>query len=442
MTELMKNENDQIIKNMLNRTFFQAWKLENIGKAEYQNYAKLELQVNAICDLKCKYCYYAKFKKDLYPAKISTKTNVLNNLDIVLRWLRKNNFYPDIELFSGELFFQDIGFEVLERIIDWQNESDVRKPIVIPSNMSFLYDDEKIKRMESLFEKSKDRIFLSCSVDGKYSDSNRPFINGKVRDDDYYDRMFKFAKKWQFGFHPMIYNERIEDWKENWLWWQSNMKKYEIPFNQIYLLEVRNAEWNKKQIKEFYNLVRFLVNWTWNHLKDNIPPEEFPLYVFRNKLFNLFNMFTTTNRGLGCSMQSTIQLRLGDLTTSVCHRAAYKSHNLWKFITDGKEIVDVEAINYNLAIAAASYDFRNSPYCTYCSIRELCTGQCLGSMYETNGDPFIPIPTVCALEHAKVAGMLDELIELGLFPHFYSWAERKQKSMKVYKDYFYKGDIK
>jgi len=138
-------------------------------------------------------------------------------------------------------------------------------------------------------------------------------------------------------------------------------------------------------------------------------------------------------------MQSTMQMRLGDLTTSVCHRAAYKAHNLWKFTTDDKEITGIESMNYNLAIAAASFDFRNSPFCSYCSIREFCTGQCLGAMYETNGDPFMPIPTVCALEHAKIAAILDELKELGLHQYFYTWSKPKQESMRAYYNFFQEG---
>ena len=433
MSELMKKENDQIMQNFLNRTFFSAWKLENKGKEKYANYDKLEVQINAACDLKCKYCYYAKYKKDLYPSDISKHSLILKNLDMLLLWLKENDLYPQLEIFSGEPFFQNIGFEVLEKLIDWNNKNECRAPIVVPTNYSFIFDEDKIERLEKLFEKSKERIFLSCSVDGKYCDENRPFINGKIRDDKYYDRMFEFSKKHNFGFHPMLYSENIELWKDNWLWFQDNFKKHGMMFDQIYLLEVRNVEWSSKQLKEFYKFIRFLINWSWNHVKDFVAPEKFPRFVFDKKLFNIFNMFATTSRGLGCSMQSAMQLRLGDLTTSVCHRAAYKQHNMWKFITDGEKITDIEAINYNLAIAAASFDFRNSPYCNYCSIRELCTGQCLGSMFETNGDPFMPIPTVCALEHAKVAGILDELKALGLSHHFYSWTSPlKQKSLKIY----------
>lgn len=435
MTDLMIKENNQIVRNFLNRTFFEAWKPKNKGKEKYGNYKGLELQINGFCDLKCDYCYYAKYQDELYPSSIAKKSTILKHLDMVLNWLDENGLEPELELFSGELFFQEIGYEVLERVIDWQNKNNNTNPIMVPTNYSFILDEKKIERLEALLNKSKGRVFLSCSVDGKFSDSNRSFIDGTLRTDSYYNRMFEFSKKWNYGFHPMVHFKNIENWKENWLWWQENFKKYEIPFDNIYVLEVRNGGWNKKQLKEFYDFIRFLVNWTWNHVKDFVAPEKFPMYVFDNKLFNLFNMFSTMSRGLGCSMQSTAQLRLGDLTTSVCHRAAYKGHNLWRFKTDDTKILDIEAINYNLMVAVASLDYKNSPFCNYCSIRGLCSGQCLGAMYEVNKDPFIPIPTVCALEHAKVAGMLDELKELGLSQYFYDWSKPKQASIKLYYEY-------
>jgi radical SAM protein with 4Fe4S-binding SPASM domain len=440
MRKNLKEENNELIKNFLDRTFFSAWKLENQNDHKYLNYNKLEIQVTSACDLKCKYCYYAKYHKDLYPPKISKKSLILKNLDMLLDWLDKNNLYPAIEIFSGELFIQEVGFEVLERLIDWHNSRKIFKTIVVPTNFSFLFDENKTKRIEKLIKKANGRVFLSASIDGKYCDSNRPFINKKVRDDEYYKKVFKFSKKYGYGFHPMIYSENIEKWKDNWLWFQENFEKYDIPFSNIYLLEVRNKEWNKKQINEYYKFIRFLVNWTWNYLNKFVVAEKFPEYLHANKLFNTLNIFSTVGRGLGCSMQSTVQLRLGDLTTSVCHRAAYKQHNTWRFLTDGKKITDIEALNYNLAIAAASFDFKSSPFCSYCTIRDFCNGQCLGSMFETNGDPFMVIPTVCAVEHARVAAILDELKELDLTKHFINWSGVKKGSIKLYYDYFSKQE--
>jgi len=443
MQNSMKEENNHLIKSFLERTFFSAWKNPTCTEEKYQNYKSLELQVNALCDLDCKYCYYAKFKKDLYPAKISKSSLVLKNLDIVLDWLEQNKYYPEIEIFSGEPFFQEVGFQSLEKILNWQIKNKVTNTIMIPTNFSFIWDEKKIDRIESLIERAKQnniRIFLSCSVDGKYCDKNRPYIDGRIRSDEYYNRMFEFCKKWDFGFHPMIYNEEIEHWKDNWLWFQENFEKYKISFSRIYLLEVRNGEWTKKQLQEFYKFIRFIINWTYNHLKDIVPLEAFPQCTFENRLFNIFQMFSTVGRGLGCSAQSTIQLRLGDLTTSVCHRAAYKPHELWKFVTKDDKIVDIESLNHNLAISVAALDTKNLPFCETCTIREFCTGQCLGASVEINSDPFLVIPTVCALEHAKVSAILDELWDLGLWHHYYDWTILpKQRSMKLYYNYF-KGE--
>lgn len=440
MTSLMKMEDNQLTENFLNRTFFEAWKPENKDNILYGNYQALELQINAACDLKCKYCYYAKYKNELYNPSIAKHSVTLKNLDMVLNWLTENNYHPNIEIFSGEPYMQEIGFKVTERIAEWRKENNVKTNFMVPTNFTFLFDDERTKRVEDMIEKADGELCLSASVDGKYCDANRPFSNGKTfRDDAYYDKLFAFVAKHRYAFHPMIYGENIEHWKDNWLWFQENMKKHDIPFTAIYLLEVRNVEWTRQQLKEFYKFIRFVVNWSWNHVKDNVSPNNFPRFVFDHKLFNLFSMFGTVGRGLGCSMESTVQLRLGDLTTSVCHRAAYKPHNLWKFVTSNDKIVGVETLNPNLLLACNSFDFRSAPYCTYCSIRDLCNGQCLGAMYETHADLFTPIPTVCALEHMKVAAMLDELKELDLFQHFYNLVNMdKKKSLKVYDQIFSK----
>ena len=98
MKSLMQRADDQLIENFLQKTFFSAWKPENKDVTKYQNYKTLELQVNAACDLKCKYCYYAKYKNELYPPSIAKHSLTLKNLDIVLNWLTENNYRPNLEV--------------------------------------------------------------------------------------------------------------------------------------------------------------------------------------------------------------------------------------------------------------------------------------------------------------------------------------------------------
>jgi radical SAM protein with 4Fe4S-binding SPASM domain len=426
--DLAKEQNKELVKKFLERTFFKAWKEQYwLEDSKYSNYSSLELIINAICDQNCKYCYYAKNKEFLYPKKISDPRTIMNNLKMVLRWLEKNSYFPKFDLFSGEIFRQNIGFEITETVMDWLIKHKKRSDLVIPTNFSFILSEERTNLVEALIEKGKRNnveLFLSASVDGKYCDENRPFKNNSKRDDNYYDRLFSFCSKYGVSFHPMVYGEKIEQWIDNFVWFQEMFQKHNIPFDALYLLEVRNKDWSLKQIKEFYKFIRFVIRFCFE--KSGVCAKDFPLYVFNNKLFNIFSCFGQTGRGVGCSIQAEVGLRLGDLHEAPCHRLSYNPFLTWKFIVEDNEIVDIEVLNPQMIFAIASLQINNLPFCENCLIKYLCSGQCLGSMYETTKDPFIPIPTVCLLEHAKLAAILDELKELNILHCFFEHLTEKK----------------
>lgn len=441
------NQNKDLLENILDRTFFTAWKNQRYKTDNlYNNYRSLELQINANCNLSCKYCYYDKYKKDLYPADIAKPSLVLHNTRILLNWLEENNLFPEIELFSGEPLVQPISFEIIDLVLDWYIENNITDiNIGLPTNSTFILNEDYLKLTEQLIDKATKnnlRLALSISDDGWYcSNENRPFKDGTKRDEEFYDKLFKLAKKHCCAFHPMVYSNKIELWKDNFLWFQEQFKKYDIPWQSLYLLEVRNVEWTVPQIKEFYKFIRFVVNWTCDMLlKNGVTKNNIPRNVFDMKLFNIFNMFSRMNRGIGCSIQSTMQLRLGDLTTTLCHRNAYEPYNLFKFEAENDKIVGVDPLNIGMMISMYSADANNFPFCETCSIKNLCNKQCLGAMFEVNKNQFIPIPTVCLLEHAKTSAILDELIDLGLLAYFYDFTSKKY-DIKMYLKYF-SGDNK
>jgi hypothetical protein len=47
----------------------------------------------------------------------NNKELIFNNLEILLNWIKKNNYYiPQIELYSGEIWHTDFGLDILEKL--------------------------------------------------------------------------------------------------------------------------------------------------------------------------------------------------------------------------------------------------------------------------------------------------------------------------------------
>lgn len=408
----LKEENSLIVNNLLNKTFFAGWKSPDVTK--YQNYKTLELVINGKCDLACRYCYITRFGDKLYPKEIHQDDVVRKNTKMLLSYLSENGYKPRVEIFSGETLMQNIGYDVLDMAVDFC--SSYKGEIVIPTNMNFVMHDQLFQRYQKIYERAKSldvKIHLSASVDGLYCDVNRPFRNNSLKRD--YDKIFDFASHNSIAFHPMIYCEEIEHWKDNFLWFQSMFKKYKIPWNALYLLEVRNSEWTVEQIREFGKFLKFLVIYIRDKFKD-LPNKKFFRTVLQDKLFNLFGLFFTIGRGTGCSIQSTMQVRLADLSVFPCHRLTYEYFKMYRFLTDDEKVIGIEGINPELAVAHQSMDHSTFPYCQECLLKTLCNGQCLGSMYENSGDLFTPVPNVCLLEHEKVSSIINTLYEIGVFP--------------------------
>ncbi|MFW5794817.1 MAG: hypothetical protein ACOCV1_04970 [Bacillota bacterium] len=106
--------------------------------------------------------------------------------------------------------------DVFDQVLDYFEKDNKERLVVIPTNSSFLANDEKTEYIENRINKSKDynnKIGLSLSIDGKYSDPvTRPHIGNKnFYSDEYYEKVFSFAKRNGYGFHPMIYFDAIEN---------------------------------------------------------------------------------------------------------------------------------------------------------------------------------------------------------------------------------------
>jgi radical SAM protein with 4Fe4S-binding SPASM domain len=167
------------------------------------------------------------------------------------------------------------------------------------------------------------------------------------------------------------------------------------------------------QIRELYEFVRFLVSWYRKLFPDD---EEFIVKSLgAGTGFNILSSpFTTIGRGFGCSLQSCLTLRLGDLTAVPCHRQAYRQFESFRFIKEGGKIVDIEGLNVDYYLTAMTARVKDQPYCETCLVRHLCSGGCPGSQFEATGDSFTPIPSVCKLLHTKLFALLREYKQIGI----------------------------
>lgn len=415
-----KPENQKLGFHFLKNYFFENWKKSDFESKLQTNFHSLELFMSSKCNLSCKYCYLHNFGKDLYPQDKDNSSIILRNLSIFLDWLVKNNMAPySLEYFSGEPLINDALLDGIDLILEkFKNACNKPKHIIIPSNFTFLLERDKRRKVEHLLQKSRliqIPIFLSVSIDGKFCDKNRPFSSGQeLRDDKFYDEVFKFAKKYECGFHPMIYSNLIEKWFSNFLWFQEKFDEFQIPWFNLYLLEVRNSEWSKYTIIEFSKFIRNLILWTFTYrCKSN--NAKFLSFLFDNGGFNILRSpFNYINRGMGCSIQSSLVIRMGDLKIIPCHRTGYPPFELAEFKISKDKIKSIEILNPELLISIYTFHGENQPYCHTCLLKKLCSFGCLGAQFENNGDLFTPIPTVCQLEFVKVWTICSTFEELGI----------------------------
>lgn len=450
-----QTDKDQYLQFLLDALFFSAWSGRRESLKSCHN--EIELQVTPTCNLKCKYCYIQRYGNKIYPEEIRDKEEIIQNASFVLDWLVENRYRIEkMSIFSGSLFSQDVGWKVLEAIFEKYRYADpeIRPQIIsIPTNFTFLIDSEMIARVEEYKERIEAlgiRLHLSGSVEGKYMEQNRPFRRDLeqgnaigqhlyipehpgVRDDDYYERLFQFCIKHHYGFHPMVYSADIELWKKNFFWFQEMFRKYGMLHKRIFLLEVRNFEWNKEQVKDFYNFVKFLYRWVFENHCGGDGGRFMQVLKNRDTINMLYSpLGINTSTGIHCGIQRTLYIRLGDLHIVPCHRTSYRGLEYGKFLVRQGKIDSIEAINPELATQIYSVDHRSFPFCVTCPINMMCNFSCLGANLETTGDLFTPVPSVCRLQHARIAGVIHGLQELGLFYEAVSYLNKEQQSVYRY----------
>lgn len=415
-----QQENQQLGDYFLEHYFFEEWRSK-------QNSDKpLELIISPKCNLACRYCYLHKYHDKIFNDDFYDEENTITNLKQILQWLAKNQLRPNLDIFSGELLAQEIGYKVLQTILDFErsNPPELRPFVItIPTNFTFIHSKEKkqaVLQFLKQFDEIGIQLFLSASFDGKFMEDNRPYAKdldiplNYPRDDAYYDEVFEFCAKTQSGLHPMLYSRGMDKWIENFQWFESMMAKHNIPWENIYLLQVRNEEWNIEQVQEFRKFIKFLFDYACDKLDNNV--DKIIDFLLHGGGFNILSQpFCTTGRGLTCGAQSELTIRVSDLCVYPCHRLGYEKYWYGHMQPDPEQILKFEAINSDLMVAFYGVHKNALPLCSECLIQSCCLGPCLGSQHESNNDMFVPIPSVCSIAYALVTQMVECLCEHNMF---------------------------
>lgn len=427
-------EQDKLLETILNYRFFYPWKgyERKQGDMALQNDSNLEIYITAACNQNCSYCYLKKYP-DLYPQEISSPDQILNNLIMLYDYIMINNFrIPIMDMFSGEIWHTKLGEDILGLTLEYIRKGMQIGIIEIASNCYFVNDDETMQKMQQFINKFNELghpLLISISVDGAFIDNQiRPRENNTLYTDEFYDRLFSFAKINGFLFHPMISADNVKYWKENYKWWKEKINYYNlgVPLHRaLMLLEVRNDNWTKEAIDEYCELLRFFMDdFLASACNGSIEIFGDSITGIRSAISNptvhgyIPWAISNVDTFMGCTVSSYLSVRLGDLAICPCHRTAYDSYLYGYFNVENNHITGVRAQNVQMAIRILMNNLlTTSPLCTDCIYNKICLHGCYGAQLEYMKDPFFPIYSVCQLFKAKYHTIFEYLREKGVIEY-------------------------
>lgn len=429
MDKQFQLEQNELLKTVLDLRYFSPWRDTVIDQGSLQHDSNLEIYITNVCNQKCEYCYLVN-QPDLYPADKRDPELLLNNLILLYDWILDNGFsIPRVDLYSGEIWHSDFGLKILEISLTYIKKGMKIGWFMIPSNCSFVFDEIQLSKIQNYidaFRANGSGLVFSISVDGAIVDDfSRPMNNGKNRTEEYYNRLFLFAKFNNFYFHPMVAATNIDYWCDNYDWWKEQYKYWDMDINTLMMLEVRNNNWSEEAINKYNLFMDKLIEEQFIKCKNDIKTFSERLLGIRQYLSRhqknsplsgyIPYAFPPSDTFLGCGAANLLTVRLGDLAIVPCHRTAYNKLLFGYFVVEDNEIVDIIANNPQMAIQFTMANVNLSYFgCDVCTYRDYCLKGCNGCQYEEMGDPFIPIPGVCNFFKKKYNHLLKKYQDMGV----------------------------
>lgn len=395
----------------------------------------IELIIRPECNQKCEYCYIARYGDELYPKEERASNEVLlKNLDMLLTYIftTRHTYINHFELFAGDLFYDNIYFDILD--IFYKHLSELYKDyptvvktlgglILTPSNFSFIENDEKVARLESYMEKFKTinwDVGFSISTDGKEMVATR---EQRSLSDEYFEKLFQWTLRHpRSGFHAIISASNVENMIASYDWWKEQYIEHYFKSGEEvryctkdflpYWLEARNDDWTDESIAKYLEFIDYA--FADRLAMHNYDPEKLAYHLFcgneemEGTMAKLgqndpIRLDVSTNRWnsheIGCSISHLVCLTLNNFALIPCHRLNYPQFR-GGYLTlneEGTSIVDVEAFNMAGLLSTKFCHSDARPKCATCAYVKMCDKGCLGAQFESSGEVFQPVLSVCRL---------------------------------------------
>lgn len=410
-------QDNKLLNDMLERHYYSEFKKNNSTK-------EIELFLYGNCSSHCEYCYLKKYENDLFPLSLdTTDENILNHLQLIIRWYKENHFRTNINIFSSDWLLKPVALKIFDMFYQEFKDTNFKpKLISFADNMLFLNNDnitQQIQNYIDLFKEINIDIKISASIDGKLCDNFRTSVS-----DEFYSKLFTFLNKNHYLIHPMISANNIKYQINNHHWWRENAPEYIV--NSLMMLEVRDNNWTDENINDLIIFLDYLVDYYYNIVfKQN--KIEFLKFILGLKTNILTDLPTYRNIGLvyngmfenvdtmPCSFNNSLVIRVADLKLGLCHRLFYPEFEIGEFLIEDNKIFNVKSINTPLEILKYHLKQSNLPHCENCYLNGVCNKFCLGSAYENQLNMLVPPQSVCKMQQSKITFLFYKYENLDLF---------------------------
>jgi radical SAM protein with 4Fe4S-binding SPASM domain len=416
---------------------------DHLVHPEYSCFQGIELIVRPECNQQCEYCYIARHGKELYPMNERvSRDKILSNLRILLNYIfnEKEVYIKHFELFAGDMFFDDLFFDVLDVFYEVLKPNQEKYPaifannegiILTPCNFAFIDDDKKAARLDDYVQKFRNElnwdIGMSISTDGKYATDTR---EGRDVEDEHFDKLFEFTLKYRkVGFHPIISASNVKNAIKNYDWWKEQYQRfYDIEHHDFlpYWLEARNDDWDEETIAEFIKLLDHMIKDRLAMCDNDIDKLAYHLLVgdgakgtlpkmTHGDLLNIRLLSGAVAESSACSLSGLACFTLNNLALVPCHRLTYKQFRGGYLKTDGEKVIDIEPYNPGGYLNIIKEPADTLPLCGQCPYNELCHKGCLGAQFEASGEVFQPCLSVCQLLKEMFGFLITTYAAMGVF---------------------------